>query len=87
MLSLTAGPALSDRGAGDHEIAVVTHIFEVADTDASGALSRSEYDEADLARFGVSFADCDANSDGEIGVDEYIALYRRHHGPVREIEI
>lgn len=86
VLGLVVAPPMPARGGYD-AIAVVTHIFTAADADESGALSPLEYADAALGRFGISFADCDADSDGEIVVDEYIELYKRHHGLLDEIEI
>ena len=76
-LVVLAGPALA--GEGYDAQAVVRHIFEVSDTDDSGALSPEEYAAAGLERFGVTFEDCDADGDGETTFAEYLALYDRHH--------
>ena len=77
--------ALDTRSAsaesGSDARSIVSHIFRMADTDGSGSLSPLEYREAGLERFGVSFAESDANSDGETSLDEYLALYERHHPP------
>jgi hypothetical protein len=58
---------------------VVEHIFAMADRDDSGALSRDEYAEARLERFGVGFDDCDADGDGETTLTEYLDVYLRFH--------
>lgn len=76
---LTASAASAMGGAGHEEI--VAHIFEMADLDGSGSLDSNEYEEAGLAKYGVSFADCDADEDGETSLREYLDLYRRHHSP------
>ena len=74
-------------GSGKDGRAVVEHIFEVADTDKSGALSREEYAKAGLERFGVSFEQCDANQDGQTSLTEYLALYERHHPPADQVAL
>ncbi len=74
VIALGALPA-----AGYDPRAVVQHIFDTADTDRSGALTRTEYAEAGLERFGVSFDDCDENGDGETTFLEYLKVYLRHH--------
>ena len=76
---LGASAASAMGGAGHEEI--VAHIFEMADLDGSGSLDADEYEEAGLAKYGVSFADCDADEDGETSLREYLDLYRRHHSP------
>lgn len=58
---------------------VVQHIFEMADKDGSGTLSRAEYVTARLQRYGLSFDDCDTNADGETSMTEYLDLYDRYH--------
>ena len=77
MLSATIAYAMG--GAGHEEI--VAHIFEMADADGSGSLDESEYEEAGLAKYGVSFTDCDADEDGETSLREYLDLYLQHHSP------
>ena len=59
--------------------AIARHIFEAADTDGDGALTRDEYAEAGLAKFGVRFEDSDADSDGRLTAGEYVQLYLEHH--------
>ena len=54
-------------------------LTRISDTDGNGSLSRVEYEEAGLERYGVSFDEYDANGDGETSFDEYIALYEKHH--------
>ena len=71
------GPVAAGGGEGGREL--VRHIFDAADKDGSGSLTRAEYAEARLERFGVSFEDCDANADGETSMAEYLDLYDRHH--------
>ncbi|MGB0621811.1 MAG: hypothetical protein ACPGVZ_20285 [Myxococcota bacterium] len=77
LLSASAAAAMGEAG---HE-EIVAHIFEMADLDGSGSLDADEYEEAGLAKYGVSFADCDADEDGETSLREYLDLYRRHHSP------
>ncbi|HKJ23782.1 MAG TPA: hypothetical protein VKB65_03105 [Myxococcota bacterium] len=72
-------PAGARAGERHDPIAVVEHIFEVADADHSGGLSRAEYAAAGLARFGVGFDACDADGDGETSLSEYLDVYLRFH--------
>jgi hypothetical protein len=58
---------------------VVTHIFQTSDTDGSGTLSPEEFEQAGLARYGVSFDAYDTDGDGQTSLDEYHALYDAHH--------
>jgi hypothetical protein len=66
---------------------VVHHIFDEADRDDSGTLSPAEYAAAGLERFGVSFAETDADGDGETSQAEYLELYRRHHPAEERISL
>jgi len=75
--ALWIGGAAPATGPEGHE--VVRQLFAMADADANGRLTPSEYRAAGLARYGVSFEDCDADADGETTLDEYLALYDRHH--------
>jgi len=78
---------LGTAGGPENARAVVEHIFAMADQDRSGTLTRSEYAEARLERFGVSFEECDANGDGETSMAEYLAVYERHHPSGEHAEI
>ena len=71
-------PALG--GEGHSARSVVEHIFDVADKDGSGTLTRAEYEGARLQDFGVTFEESDTNADGETSLAEYLALYEQHHG-------
>ncbi len=77
VLIIGFGPAAL---AGDGR-EVVEHIFEMADADEDGALSATEYEEAELARYGVSFEQTDADGDGSTSFEEYLSLYEAHHPP------
>ena len=83
---LVAGPALAGEGCSNGGFDVVTHIFDVSDTDGSGTLSRDEYADAGLERYGVAFDEYDADGDGETSFDEYLEVYDRHHLAEGEIE-
>jgi hypothetical protein len=72
-------PSIAPAGGGEDAFSVVQHIFDMADKDSSGTLTRAEYRDAGLQRYGVSFDECDANADGETSMPEYLALYVRHH--------
>ena len=72
------GPALG--GEGHSARSIVEHIFDVADEDGSGTLTRAEYEGARLQDFGVTFEESDTNADGETSLAEYLALYEQHHG-------
>lgn len=79
------GAALAGEGCGDG-FDVVTHVFRASDTDASGTLSPGEFERAGLARYGMAFEVWDADGDGEASLEEYRALYDRHHLAEGEIE-
>ena len=74
-------------GGGHHGAAAVQHIFETADADGDGSLSESEYSEAGLERFGVSFEASDSNGDGRTTLPEYLELYDRHHGGAERVRL
>ncbi len=78
-LVLFTVPAAGTAGGGPEAIDVVHHIFEVADRDEDGSLTRAEYEGAGLQRFGVSFDESDTDADGSTSLAEYVELYRRHH--------
>ncbi len=75
LIAAGSATAMDGQDAGS----VVGHIFSIADTDGSGTLTRAEYGDAGLERYGVSFDASDANGDGETSVSEYLELYERHH--------
>jgi len=74
---LAASPALAEEGRDP--IAVVEHIFEMADADGSGTLTPEEYYDAKLQRYGVTFEACDLDADGETSLSEYLDVYLRFH--------
>jgi len=84
VLAFCAGPALAGEDCGAFDI--VTHIFDVSDTDGSGSLSRQEYLDAGLDRYGVPFDEYDADGDGEASIDEYVEMYDRYHLAEGELE-
>jgi len=85
-LATVAALALAISGGMDPR-AVVRHIFDMADRDGDGALTRSEYEGAGLARYGVGFDESDRDGDGRTTLDEYLDLYERIHGPRDELEV
>jgi hypothetical protein len=85
-LVLTTAAIAARAGEGHDGHAVVKHIFDIADKDQSGSLTQAEYEDAELQRFGVSFAESDTNDDGETTMAEYLELYQRHHPSVDQGE-
>jgi hypothetical protein len=84
---LAAGPAAAGSGCSGSAEAAVQQIFEEADADASGALTRAEYESANLVRFGTAFEATDSNADGETTLSEYLAHYEAHHPAEDETDI
>jgi hypothetical protein len=78
-LALVTTATAANAGGGHDGHDVVKHIFDVADKDQNGSLTRAEYEDAKLQRFGVSFDESDSNADGETTMAEYLELYQRHH--------
>jgi len=76
---LALGAAVAPAGDFADDLDVVAHIFEMADADGDGALSRSEFEEAGLGRYGIAFDGYDMDEDGEASVDEFFDLYEAHH--------
>jgi hypothetical protein len=85
-----SSPAAAGSGCSANKDAgsVVYHIFDAADRDQDGLLTRAEYEDAGLQDYGVSFSESDTNADGATSVEEYLELYLRHHpvSPVDESE-
>jgi hypothetical protein len=83
LLILIAAPFSAQAGegcgGGGHSMDVVQHIFDEADLDGDGVLSRSEYEGAGLQDFGVSFEESDLDADGSTTSDEYRELFLKHH--------
>jgi len=75
---LAAHPAAAGEGCGS-ATAKVKQLFDQADGDQDGGLTRAEYDGAGLRDFGASFEQSDANGDGETSLEEYLDLYERTH--------
>lgn len=80
LLGVVLLPGAALAGDAYDARAMVVHIFETADADGDGALTRAEYEAANLQRFGVSFEQSDLDSDGATSQAEYLELYDRHHG-------
>lgn len=74
------------QGAKDAE-SVVQHIFDQADRDLDGSLTQSEYEQAGLERYGVTFEQSDLDGDGGTSIDEYLVLYESHHPAGDETEV
>lgn len=79
LLFSTPSLALAGDECGDGAIDIVRHIFEQADRDHDGGLTRAEYEAAGLQSYGVTFEQSDLDGDGRTSADEYLELYRRHH--------
>lgn len=67
-----AGEALSP-------LQIAQQIFAKADTNGDGALTQAEHEAAGLGRFGASFADFDLDKDSTVTLEEYEAVFKRHH--------
>ena len=81
LIALLTAPAIN-AGGGHDPVAVVQHLFAVADQNRDGRLSQDEYEKAGLQRFGVSFDESDTDANGETSLAEYLDLYHRLHPPV-----
>jgi hypothetical protein len=77
VLAVVPGSAVA--GEGCKEFDVVSHVFDTADTDDSGTLSRQEYADAGFERYGVPFDEYDVNGDGETSLEEYLETFDRVH--------
>ena len=80
-LALLAVPSVpAEAGSCEADaVAIVEHIFVSADSNQDDILTPAEYDGAGLERFGVTFAESDADGDGLLTLAEYVELYERHH--------
>ena len=76
----------SAEGCAKDAESVVQHIFDEADQDRDGNLTRSEYEAAGLQDFGVSFDESDTDANGGTSIAEYLELYKRHHPAGEESE-
>lgn len=83
---MAASPAAAGAGCQDGEKAV-QHVFESADEDQDGRLTRAEYEGAGLAQFGLSFEQTDLDADGVTTNTEYLEIYRKHHPPAGGSEV
>lgn len=88
ILALLAVPSVpTEAGScGDDAVAIVEHIFKSADSNQDGILTPAEYEGAGLERFGVTFAESDADGDGLLTLEEYVELYERHHPSGEEVD-
>jgi hypothetical protein len=84
--ALVLSSTASAEGCTKDAESVVQHIFEKADQDRDGNLTRSEYEAAGLQGFGVSFEESDTDGNGGTSIAEYLDLYRRHHPAGEERE-
>ena len=82
----SAGAAEGCEGAKT-AMSAVDGIFAAADENRDGALTRAEYDSAELSGFGVTFEQTDLDGDGATSLDEYRTLYEAHHSGGKEAEI
>ncbi len=79
--------AQAGGGCGGGAMAKVQSIFDRADADSDGLLTKSEYEEAGLQDYGLSFEQSDLDDDGRTSLDEYIELYEAHHPPIDRQEV
>ena len=81
LVAALAGISLGAAQAGEtmSPLEMAQKIFANADTDGNGVLSEAEHEAAGLERFGVSFADFDLNKDSSITLQEYEAIFEKHH--------
>lgn len=77
----------ASAGPGCGSASAVQHVFEAADANGDGLLTRAEYEGAGLEAFGVSFAESDLDGDGATTLLEYETLYEMHHPPGAGAEI
>lgn len=75
----------SSSGCEADASGIAAHIFDMSDSNADGFLTRAEFSESRLERYGISFDEYDANRDGQASVDEYFDLFELHHPPLEEI--
>lgn len=78
-IALIITPSAALAGGGHEAEAIVRHIFSSADQNGDGNLTRAEFEQAGLQRFGASFDQSDLDADGVTSQAEYLELYLRHH--------
>ena len=73
--------ALAGESCGGSGASAAGHVFDKADANGDGALTRAEYDAAGFERFGLDFEAYDQNGDGRASASEYQAVFEQHHPP------
>ena len=86
-LLLNPFPATAGEGCLQNAEAAVRQLFEGADANQDGSLTRTEYEDAGLQEFGVSFEESDRDANGLTSNSEYLELYRKHHPPVDRSDV
>ena len=87
LLAISSNAYAGGCEGGHNAINVVVHIFDTADQDRDGVLTRVEYEDAGLQNYGVTFEQSDLDADGLTSLDEYIELYKFHHTTDGETEV
>ena len=79
-----ASGAHAGSGKGMNVTAVAEHIFTQADADRDGAMTREEYAQGGLGKYGATFADFDLDEDGRVTRAEYHEVFARFHSGTRQ---
>ena len=64
---------------------VAKHIFDSADVNADGVLSKEEYNKAGLSKYGGDIGAFDLNSDDKVVLEEYIKVFEKHHSSDKSV--
>jgi hypothetical protein len=87
LLTTTSTASAGGCESGYDPVEVVRHIFDTADRNRDGVLTRLEYEDAGLQLYGVTFEESDLDADGATSMQEYIWLYEYHHPANGETEV
>ncbi len=83
-LLLTTPTAVLAGGFTPMELA--KHIFKTTDADGDGKMTRAEHDASNLPRYGSQFEKLDVNENDVVTLEEYVAVFLRHHRSPAEEE-
>lgn len=79
---MASGSAIAASPKSPKDMALLT--FNNADSDGDAQLSPTEFDAAEMGRFGIPFSGMDLDADGAVSATEYLKLFEMHHGPAKQ---